>query len=163
MIAQSRQNNIILTILNIVFFFLGISGALAFNQNIEPLSFNFHPALDLIVISVSFFALSMLFSGLLSPPIFLYYGFINSSHLYSNPVGLTLSVIPLLVASYAGSITGQYTAADQEEKENLFSFKKEILVIFFAGILLAIVVGFLFSYLAKFDQSALLPFLEKSW
>lgn len=159
---MNRQNQTILFLLNVSLFFAGLGIGSIFNLGLAPFSLHAHQVIELVFLSVVFFALSTLFSGMASPVFFLYFGLISSRALPENPIGVVLAVIPLAIVSFAGSLTGQYANLDVLEKENLFDHKKEILEIFFAGVVLAIIAGFLVVYFAGIDQTKFFPFLYPS-
>jgi len=150
-----QNTQLILIILNIALFLGGVVlfGAL----DLTPFSFNIHASIDLIVLTISFFVLSIMFSGLLSPLLFLYYGALSSSLVATNPLGVLLTVVPLMIAAYAGSIAGHFASKDLHEKGNLFEQKKLLLVLFFSSLVFAVIVGFVFEFLSTIDQKSILP------
>ncbi len=151
-----RKNQLILGLLNLVFFLAGL--AIFFNFGIKPFFLNIHPVVDLVVLTGGVFILSVLYSGLLTPVVFLYVGIVDSALLLTNPIGVVLSCIPLLFASYAGSITGSFAKEDLDERKNLFEQKKKILLVFGLSLLLAIIFGLVFDFLLGVNQQALLNF-----
>ncbi|MEK6942407.1 MAG: hypothetical protein AABW85_06125 [archaeon] len=159
---MNKKNQLILLLLNASLFFAGLGIGSLFNIGLSPFSLHAHPAIELVFLSVVFFALSTLFSGLASPIFFLYFGLISSKAIPTNPIGMSLAIIPLAIVSFAGSLTGKFAALDLEEKENLFDHKKEILMLFAAGMTAAVVVGFLAAFFAGIDQTKYFPFLYAS-
>ena len=156
---MNKKNQQILLLLNVSLFFAGLGIGGFFNLGLSPFSLHMHPAIELVFLSVVFFALSTLFSGVASPVVFLYFGLISSRVLAANPIGVTLAMVPLAIVSFAGSLAGKYSNLDMLEKENLFGHKKEIMALLAAGIIAAVIVGFLVAYFAGIDQSKFFPFL----
>ncbi len=159
---MKSNNQLILALLNVSLFFIAIAASYYLNFGLSPFSLKAHPAIEMFFLAMVFFVLSAAYSGLISPIIFLYYGLISAGILKTNPSGIALTVFPLLIVSYAGSLTGHYSGLDLAEKENMFSHKKQLLALFFAGIILAIITGFLFAFLAGIDQSKWVPFLYQN-
>jgi len=147
-----NENQFIIQPLNIVLFIVGLSGGAFLALEFSPISIGLGSVIDLAVITISVFLLSIIFNGYLSPFVFLYLGAVNSKLVFSNPVGVVGYIIPLVIASYAGGIAANYSAMDMNEEGNFFRHWKAVVLLLVVAVVVAIVWAIVMGMMPSYDE-----------
>ena len=147
-----NENQLIIQPLNIVLFIVGLVGGAFLALEFSPISIGLGPVIDLAVITISVFLLSIIFNGYLAPFIFLYLGAVHSKLLFSNPIGVIGYVIPLVIASYAGGIAANYASMDMNEEGNFFRHWKAVALLLVVAVVVAIVWSIILGMMPSYDE-----------
>ena len=100
-----------------------------------------NPALNLILLTASVFIFSLLFFGSSAPLILFFVGIMQGKAFLGAPVETIAGAIPLFIAAYAALVAGRYLYADFKGTGNFFAHKREMIALFGAAIVVAVVMG----------------------
>jgi len=138
--------------MNIILFIIGLGVGAFFSLGFSPISIGLGNVVDLIVVSIAVFLLSMIFYGYLSPLVFLYLGFVSNKMIFSNPIGVLGFIVPLVIASYAGGVAANYASMDMNGEGNFFQHWKGIAAMLIAAVIVAAIWAVVMGLLPSFQD-----------
>jgi len=132
-------------ILGIVFFILGAISTNIFFQELKT-EFVFHPAIELIIISLGVLLLSAFFYGKLGFLVMLFAGSYIGGTFEQTPIFAIASLLPLLLGLMGGTSMGSIAAQDLKGKRNFFDESESFLAYAIIIIVLSLIIGYLFGF-----------------
>ena|SRR3989344_4818957 len=147
-----NENQLIIQPLNAILFIAGIGTGAFFALSFSPISIGIGPVLDLVILTISVFLLSVIFYGYLSPLVFLYLGAVHWKLLFSNPIGVLGYLIPLVIASYAGGIAANYASMDMNEEGNFFKHWRIVAGLLVVAVVVAVGWAVLMGMMPSYDE-----------
>jgi len=132
-------------ILGIIFYVLGAISVNVFFEELKTWFF-FHPAVELIIISLGVFFLSAFFYGRLSFLLMFFAGTFIGGSFSEIPLFTILALLPLLFGLIGGTSMGQLAKLDLKGKKNFFDETDSIFAYLAIIIVTSLVVGFLFGF-----------------
>lgn len=143
MAERSMEDAGVALVVSIAFFLIGLTAAFFLEFDIPIVSFNLFPAMDLLLLGLAVFVFAMLFFGKLTQLFFFLVGASQVLLLKTAPVLLFFNAIPLFLFGFTGTLFGMRLLDDLEGKDNLYDYKKELLMWFAISAIVAIVAGIL--------------------
>ena len=132
-------------ILGIIFYILGAIAVTVFFNELKTWFF-FHPAIELMLISLGVFFLSALFYGRLSFLLMFFAGTVIGGSFPERPLFSVLALIPLLFGLIGGTSMGNLAKLDLKGKKNFFEETESNLSYLVIIIVTSLVIGFLFGF-----------------
>ncbi len=132
----------VLTAMGIASFIAGVGIAYLFSVEGVSFAFGLGPIFDLVFITAGIFVLSMGFFGYGAPLVMLFTGLAYGNYVVSEPVAGIATVLPMVVALYAGAKAGNLIYRDLQGKANLYEHLMEIGKALGIAFVLALVIGF---------------------
>jgi len=133
----------VLTAMGIASFIAGVGISYLFSIEGVSFAFGLGPVLDLVFITAGIFVLSMGFFGYGAPVVMLLTGLAYGNYVISEPIAGIATVLPMVIALYAGANAGNLIHLDLQGKANLYEHLGGIGRPLAVAVVLAVAVGFL--------------------
>ena len=114
----------------------GIAVSSFLGYSLEPF-LQFDIITNTVILTFAAFVFAVLLFGFLAPLFFIVLGMMQQTGIFENPI-YALLVVPMLFAAYAGITTGIYLLRDLQGKDNIFNYKRKILIYLGVSLVLAV-------------------------
>lgn len=125
----------------------GIAVSLVIGISLEPMM-SVHPVVDSLFLTLTVFVFSLLFFGYAAPIIMFAVGMMQGAIFAQDQLNFLLAA-PVLLASYAGVLTGIYLRRDMLGKDNFFDHTKPIIIYVAAASVLSVAIPVLLMFFSN--------------
>lgn len=143
---MNLSDSITITVLNATFWLIGLIAGLYYNIDLGIQLVALNSAINLILVDLAIFVLSVLFFGYLSPIFFMIFGIINAKLYSIEGFNALFYIAPLILAGYAGAILGTALKKEIDGKDNALNYKKSIALWMGFSLILAVLVTIIPSF-----------------